>query len=300
MPDFRYQEMFPHGADTTPYRKLDGAWVGERHVPRRARPDGRRGGAHAARVRGLRDVSHLFRPGHLAQLRDDPRRPRSVGERPLRRAQHAAERLRLGRHGAAVVPGHRHRDRHRQEGPARVDQRRRRARRSRAASTTSTSRRTCATRRWRRSRRSRRRTPAPTCRRRSSSTPTGGDEYHFLFVTKGGGSANKSFLFQETTALLNRERAARVPRAEDAHARHRRLPALSPGDRHRRHVGGDDAEDREARVAAATSTTCRRAATTLGHAIRDPELEDEIWKLTQRTRASARSSAASTSATTCA
>src|SRR4051812_25488645 len=35
---------------------------------------------------------------------------------------------------------------------------------------------------------------------------TGGDEYHFLFMTKGGGSANKSLLFQETKALLN-ERA---------------------------------------------------------------------------------------------
>ncbi len=32
---------------------------------------------------------------------------------------------------------------------------------------------------------------------------TGGDEYHFLFMAKGGGSANKSLLFQETKALLN-------------------------------------------------------------------------------------------------
>jgi fumarate hydratase class I len=32
---------------------------------------------------------------------------------------------------------------------------------------------------------------------------TKGDEYHFLFVTKGGGSANKTFLYQETKALLN-------------------------------------------------------------------------------------------------
>ncbi len=32
-----------------------------------------------------------------------------------------------------------------------------------------------------------------------------GDEYHFLFLTKGGGSANKSFLYQETKALLNEE-----------------------------------------------------------------------------------------------
>ncbi len=30
-----------------------------------------------------------------------------------------------------------------------------------------------------------------------------GDEYHFLFITKGGGSANKSYLYQKTKALLN-------------------------------------------------------------------------------------------------
>ena len=32
---------------------------------------------------------------------------------------------------------------------------------------------------------------------------TEGDEYKFLFVAKGGGSANKTFLYQETRALLN-------------------------------------------------------------------------------------------------
>ncbi len=31
----------------------------------------------------------------------------------------------------------------------------------------------------------------------------GGDEYRFLFIAKGGGSANKTFLFQETKAVLN-------------------------------------------------------------------------------------------------
>lgn len=35
---------------------------------------------------------------------------------------------------------------------------------------------------------------------------TGGSEYRFLFITKGGGSANKTFLYQETKALLNPER----------------------------------------------------------------------------------------------
>ena len=30
-----------------------------------------------------------------------------------------------------------------------------------------------------------------------------GEEYKFLFIAKGGGSANKTYLFQETKALLN-------------------------------------------------------------------------------------------------
>nr|WP_278260128.1 fumarate hydratase [Nocardioides convexus] len=33
-----------------------------------------------------------------------------------------------------------------------------------------------------------------------------GPEYKFLFMAKGGGSANKSFLFQETKAILNPKR----------------------------------------------------------------------------------------------
>lgn len=32
---------------------------------------------------------------------------------------------------------------------------------------------------------------------------TSGDEYHFQFIAKGGGSANKTFLYQQTKALLN-------------------------------------------------------------------------------------------------
>ena len=32
-----------------------------------------------------------------------------------------------------------------------------------------------------------------------------GMEYEFLFITKGGGSANKTFLYQQTKALLNEE-----------------------------------------------------------------------------------------------
>jgi fumarate hydratase class I len=35
---------------------------------------------------------------------------------------------------------------------------------------------------------------------------TEGDRYEFLFIAKGGGSSNKSLLFQETKAILNSDR----------------------------------------------------------------------------------------------
>lgn len=35
---------------------------------------------------------------------------------------------------------------------------------------------------------------------------TPGNEYNFLFIAKGGGSANKSYLFQQTKALLTPEK----------------------------------------------------------------------------------------------
>ena len=73
-----------------------------------------------------------------------------------------------------------------------------------------------------------------------------GAEYEFLFVTKGGGSANKTLLFQESKAAAQPGVAAALPRREAALAGHRRLPALPPGPGHRRHLGRGHPEDREA------------------------------------------------------
>ena len=64
-----------------------------------------------------------------------------------------------------------------------------------------------------------------------------GDAYKLLFMAKGGGSANKSLLFQETKALLNPDVADALARREAAHARHRGVPAVPPRARDRRHVG---------------------------------------------------------------
>ena len=79
---------------------------------------------------------------------------------------------------------------------------------------------------------------------------TDGDEYHFLFMAKGGGSANKSYLFQETKALLNPASLMQLLRREAAHARHRGVPAVPPRHRDRRHLRRVRAEGREARVGA--------------------------------------------------
>ena len=38
---------------------------------------------------------------------------------------------------------------------------------------------------------------------------TSGNEYSFMFMAKGGGSANKTFLYQQTKALLNPEKLAK-------------------------------------------------------------------------------------------
>ena len=77
---------------------------------------------------------------------------------------------------------------------------------------------------------------------------TGGEEYKFLFMAKGGGSANKSFLYQETKAVLNPARMLDVPRGEDPLAGHRRVPAVPPGHRGRRDQRRVRAEDRQVRV----------------------------------------------------
>src|SRR5262245_54440859 len=76
MPAFAFQEMFPRTEpDTTPYRRLALGGVGTDTFRGQSiltvDPSVLRSLASTA----VRDVSHLFRPGHLAQLRkilDDP------------------------------------------------------------------------------------------------------------------------------------------------------------------------------------------------------------------------------------
>ena len=111
---------------------------------------------------------------------------------------------------------------------------------------------------------------------------TGGDAYEFLFIAKGGGSANKSFLYQETKALLNPDSLMRFI---DEKIRTLGTAACPPY-----HlaivIGGTSAELTLKTVKLASCQYLDglpEAGNEAGQAFRDRALEEDILKLTQRT-----------------
>jgi fumarate hydratase class I len=111
---------------------------------------------------------------------------------------------------------------------------------------------------------------------------TEGDAYDFLFIAKGGGSANKSFLYQETKALLNPDSLMRFV---DEKIRTLGTAACPPY-----HlaivIGGTSAELTMKTVKLASChylDGLPEAGSESGHAFRDRALEGDILKLTQRT-----------------
>ncbi len=202
---FHYEPMFQLGADETEYRRLDvegmvdTASLGGREIMTV--------GPEALRLlaaEAIRDVSHLFRTSHLAQLReilDDPEasdNDRFVALEMLKNAVISSEMVLPSCQdtGTAIVHGHKGENvftgaddaewlshgvydtytgtnlRYSQMAPLSMFEER---------NTGSN-------------------LPAQI---EIESVP--GDEYELQFVTKGGGSANKTFLFQKTKAVLNPE-----------------------------------------------------------------------------------------------
>jgi fumarate hydratase class I len=107
-----------------------------------------------------------------------------------------------------------------------------------------------------------------------------GDSYKFLFMAKGGGSANKSFLFHETKALLNPESLARFL---DEKLRTLGTSACPPY-----HlavvIGGTSAEHtlRTAKYASAHYLDdLPTSGSPSGHGFRDLEWEAEILEMTR-------------------
>ena len=107
------------------------------------------------------------------------------------------------------------------------------------------------------------------------------DEYNFLFIAKGGGSANKSFLYQETKAVLN---PASFMTWLDEKLRSIGTAACPPY--HLAIVIGGTSAEHTVKTAKLASTkyldslpTSGDAAT--GHGFRDIELEAKVLELTR-------------------
>jgi len=106
------------------------------------------------------------------------------------------------------------------------------------------------------------------------------DEYKFLFMAKGGGSANKSLLFQETKAILNEKRLLAFLEEK---IRSLGIAACPPY--HLAIVVGGTSAEYALKVAKYASAryldTLPTAGSPLGHGFRDLELEEKILKISQ-------------------
>ena len=107
-----------------------------------------------------------------------------------------------------------------------------------------------------------------------------GEAYKFLFIAKGGGSANKSFLYQQTKAVLNPKSLVKFL---DEKIRTLGTAACPPY-----HlaivIGGTSAEMNLKTVKLASCRyldACRRRATDTGQAYRDRDFEEEVLELTR-------------------
>jgi len=286
MPPFQYQPLFEHGHDETSYRKLD--LDGEASERIRVRD---LGGREILEIdpevlcdlaaAAIRDVSHLFRPGHLAQLRkilDDPEasdNDRFVALEMLKNANISAGMVLPSCQdtGTAIVMGYKG-----QQVFTSGDD---------AEALSRGVHRTYTETNLRYSQ------MAPLSMYEEKNTGSNlpaqidlyasqGDQYDFLFVTKGGGSANKTFLFQETRAILNPESLMRFMGEKI------RLlgTAACPPYHLAVVIGGTSAE---ANLKTVKLASCRYLddlpgeGNAAGRAFRDRDLEEKIHKLTQET-----------------
>ena len=278
--DFVYQDPLPLGPDDTTYRLLT--------------PDGvstfEAGGHTFLSVdpalltlitsEAMRDIAHLLRPGHLAQLSsilDDPEasdNDRFVALELLKNANIAAGRVLPGCQdtGTAIIKG--------KKGQFVFTGGGDEAAIARGVFDTYQSSNL----------RYSQMAPISTWDEVNTKTnlpaeikisAVDGSAYKFLFMAKGGGSANKSYLYQETKALLQPERLLTWL---DEKLRTLGTAACPPY-----HlavvIGGTSAENtiETAKLASARYLdTLPTKGNELGHAIRDPQLELDILELTRQ------------------
>jgi fumarate hydratase, class I len=105
--------------------------------------------------------------------------------------------------------------------------------------------------------------------------------YEFLFMAKGGGSANKTFLYQETKALLNPTRLARFL---DEKLRSLGTAACPPY--HLAVVVGGMSAEYNLKIAKLASAryldTLPTSGSPLGHGFRDVDIEQQVLEMTRQ------------------
>ena len=280
MAEFSFTELLPLAHDDTPYRKISDGGVGHHLAFGRNFLEVDPQALTLLTTTAMRDIAHLLRPAHLRQLRsilDDPEaspNDRYVARDLLQNACIAAGGVlpMCQDTGTAIVMGKRGQhvltDGRDEEHIARgvFD-----------AYTTLNLRYSQM---------------APLSmweeKNTGSNLPaqielyaTDGDEYKFLFMAKGGGSANKSYLFQETKAVLNPSRMASFLEEK--------IRAIGTSACPPYHlaivVGGTSAEFalKTAKYASARYLdTLPTSGSPNGHGFRDLELEAQVLGITRK------------------
>ncbi|GAA3259294.1 fumarate hydratase [Dactylosporangium siamense] len=275
MPEFAFSPLLPLGPDTTEYRLVTSDGIGRDGRFLTVSPEA----LTLLTDEAMHDIAHFLRPAHLAQLRaiiDDPLaspNDRFVALDLLRNANIAAGGVlpMCQDTGTAIVMGKRGRfvltDGQDEQAIARGvfdAYTRLNLRYSQLAPLTM----------W-------------DEKNTGSNLPAqielyaeGDDAYKFLFMAKGGGSANKSYLYQETKALLNPTRMMQFLEEK------LRLigTAACPPYHLAVVIGGTSGEHalKTAKLASAKYLdTLPTSGSPTGHGFRDVELEAEVLQLTR-------------------
>src|SRR5215472_14320980 len=281
MPDFSYTDLLPLGPDNTEYRLVGEAGVTRRLALGREFLEVEPAALTRLTAEAMRDIAHLLRPAHLAQLRsilDDPDaspNDRFVARDLLKNAciaaggilpmcQDTGTAIVMGKRGQQILTSGRdeeHIARGVFEAYTTLN-----LRYSQLAPMTMWDERNTGTN-----------LPAQI-----EIYATDGAEYKFLFMAKGGGSANKSYLYQETKAVLNPKRMAAFLEEK--------LRALGTAACPPYHlavvVGGTSAEFalKTAKYASAKYLDSMPTAGGMSaHGFRDVDLEQEVLEITRRT-----------------
>ena len=205
MSEFHYQEMFPLGDDPTPYRLVTTDFVSSEKFETRDILKIDPAGLTLLAEEAFRDVAHLLRPGHLAQLRkimDDPEssaNDRFVAMEMLRNAVISAqmEFPMCQDTGTAIIMG----KKGQQIWTGGGDE----AALAHGVFKAYTGNNL----------RYSQNTPLTMYDEENTKCnlpaqieiyAVEGKAYKFLFIAKGGGSANKTYLYQETKAVLTPEK----------------------------------------------------------------------------------------------